>query len=64
MNTHKYTGNAKILAHCIKSQLADGRNDRSAEEAAFRTACCRQIDRNSAEDLAHLADAWQIVRAA
>ncbi len=64
MKTIPYAGNAKILAHCLKSQLSDGRNERSAEEAAFRVACCRPIDRASTEDAAHLADAWQIVRGA
>lgn len=56
-----YTGDASILANCLRSQLRQGNKGGYAEENAFRAACCRPIDRSNDEDVRHLADAWKLV---
>jgi len=60
-NILPFTGDASILAHCLRSALKRGLLGADAEESAFRTACCRPMDRNRPEDVAHMEAAWKIV---
>lgn len=61
MQTIPYTGDASILANCLKSALASAPNQRDAEYRAFKVATCRRIDRTNPVDLQHLADAYKLL---
>lgn len=61
MQTIRYTGDASILANCLKNALAREPNQRAAEERAFKVATCRYMDRGNASDAQHLADAYKLL---
>lgn len=57
-----YTGDASILANCLKHALEHTPHDpHMAEERAFKVATCRYIDRTNANDVRHLADAYKLL---
>jgi hypothetical protein len=56
-----YTGDASLLARCLRMQLERGAPRAVAEWEAFKVACCRPFDPDNETDARHMADAWALI---
>jgi len=57
---HPFTGNASILAHCLRQKLNSGMQHEEAMRAAFKVATCREFGTHE-QDAAHMAAALALV---
>lgn len=58
---HAFTGDASILANCLRAKLAQGLNLEAAKPAAFKVATCREFGTQE-QDAAHMAAAVALIQ--
>ena len=57
-----YTGDASLLAHCLRASIAQGGAPDVIEARAFKAATGRTYERTELEDARHMSDAWTIIQ--
>lgn len=56
-----YMGNPSVLAHCLRSSIAQGGARDVIEARAFLTACSRRFESTNETDARHMRDAWSLI---
>lgn len=56
-----FTGDATILARCVKMYKKEGLSDDVAMHRGFMVACSRPFDATRKEDVDHVNAAWTLI---